>query len=153
MTDQELLKQQFDYSNGKLWSKKKKKYVGWMHNTGYLRMMFKNKKILVHQAVFLWHRGYIPNMIDHINGDQLDNRIENLRECTPHQNQLNSKTRVDNTSGCRGVSFRKNIQRWSVRCNIQGSRKSIGEFEDLELACLVAEEARDKFNKGFIRYD
>lgn len=153
MTDQELLKKQFDYVNGKLWYKQKEKHAGWLNNTGYLRMSFKGTKILVHQVVFLWHYGYIPKMLDHINGNRLDNRIENLRECSPYENQLNSKTRVDNKSGCRNVSFSTERNQWNVRCNVQGKRKYIGIFEDLELACLVAEEARDKFNKGFIRHD
>lgn len=44
---------------------------------------------------------------DHINGDGLDNRKCNLRAVTPAQNQHNSKKRVDNTAGYKGVSKRK----------------------------------------------
>lgn len=153
MITQERVLSLFEYHEGKLWSKEKSKYVGWMNNTGYLRMAIDGHKPLVHRIIFLLHHGYMPKMIDHINGNPLDNRIENLRECTPHENQLNSKVRKDNTSGCRGVSFHKELKKWRVRCNIQGKRYVIGEYDDYELACLVAEEARDKFNKGFVRKD
>lgn len=45
--------------------------------------------------------------VDHINGDRLDNRRQNLRICTQGQNNRNRLERVDNTSGFRGVSQRK----------------------------------------------
>ena len=45
--------------------------------------------------------------VDHINGDRLDNRRQNLRVCTQGQNNCNRLERVDNTSGFRGVSQRK----------------------------------------------
>lgn len=59
---------------------------------------------------------FIPNKIeeiDHINGNSLDNRKQNLRKITRIDNIHNSQKRIDNTSGIRGVSQRK---RWAVYC-------------------------------------
>ena len=43
--------------------------------------------------------------IDHINGNGLDNRKENLRLCTPSQNAMNKRLRYDSSSGFKGVQY------------------------------------------------
>jgi len=54
-----------------------------------------------------------PNChIDHINHNPSDNRIQNLRLVTREQNQANTKIRVDNTSGVKGVHYNKTHGRW-----------------------------------------
>ena len=54
------------------------------------------------------------NIVDHINGNGLDNRKINLRLSSPRENAVNVKTRRDNTSGYKGVSFRKDRGTWRV---------------------------------------
>lgn len=55
------------------------------------------------------HRLILPGavLIDHINMNGLDNRRENLREITRAGNALNSRLRIDNTTGVRGVYYHK----------------------------------------------
>lgn len=71
-------------------------------------------------------------IIDHKNGDSLDNRKENLRACTRLQNMANQKLSKRNTSGYKGV--RKEWNRWTATIYKQGIRYKIGAFETAEEA-------------------
>ena len=56
------------------------------------RVSGKRYPIQMHKIVWAWHHGRFPTLqIDHINGNGFDNRIENLREVTPSENQLNQR--------------------------------------------------------------
>ena len=68
----------------------------------------------VHKLIFFWHHGYVPEQLDHINRDTLDNRIENLREANAAQNACNRSKFANNTSGAKGVSWHKAQQKWFV---------------------------------------
>jgi hypothetical protein len=60
-------------------------------NKGYMRVYLNNKLILVHKLIALAFLGNRPAgfQIDHINRDSCDNRLENLRYVTPHDNLIN----------------------------------------------------------------
>ncbi len=68
--------------------------------------------------------------VDHKNHDTLDNRKENLRIVTRSQNQANSRRRRDNTSGFKGVDFKKSTGAWRARINCQKESIFLGEFGD-----------------------
>jgi hypothetical protein len=106
----------------------------------------------LHRMVFLYHKGYLPKIIDHIDNDRSNNRIENLREATQQQNCLNRVAHKNNRSGYKNVHWHSAMNKWSVLVNVGGSRKTIGYFDDVELAGLVAEEARAKFHGEFARH-
>ncbi len=124
--------------------------VGSLSSNGYVKTNTKGKDILLHRAIFFAHHGYLPEFIDHINGDKADNRIENLRPATKAENTQNSKKQNRNTSGYKNVHFHKS--KWRVMLTIDGAQKTIGRFDDVELADLVAQEARNKYHKGFSRH-
>lgn len=90
----------------------------------------------MHHLVWLLHKGYLPKMLDHINGDRLDNRIENLRECTPAQNQYNSVRKRNNKSGFKGVVEHKRctLKKWQARITVSGEKLSLGYFATPEKA-------------------
>src|SRR6478752_4511704 len=68
------------------------KVAGYVNShTGYVKIRFKYLAYLAHRLIFVYHYGYEPKYIDHINGIRTDNRIENLREATPTQNCMNQK--------------------------------------------------------------
>lgn len=82
--------------------------------------------ILLHREIL----GFPHNKsVDHINGNGLDNRISNLRVVTHAQNLLN-RTRLNsnNTSGYRGVSWRKETQTWQMRIQVKGHPMIRGSF-------------------------
>lgn len=157
MITQELVRYLFTYKDGELyWQNCPKTHqngtkAGYLNNTGYLRVKINQKGYLIHRLIYLAHHGHLPQMIDHINGNPLDNRIENLREATSCENQYNAKVRKDNYSGIKGIGWNKNKKKWIVRIRINGVRKTLGAFEDLELAELVILEARNKYHKEFAR--
>lgn len=158
--NQALVAEYFDHKDGHLYWKKvthfTKQYlvgqeVGSIHATGYRHVTWMGKPHKVHRLIFLLEHGYLPKEIDHINGDRQDNRLENLREATRSENQYNKGMCRSNTSGFRGVSWHKHSKSWVVRVCTKGKSKSIGYFDDLELAGLVAQEARNLYHGKFAK--
>jgi len=90
----------------------------WFYHDGYVlrnlkRIKGKNqKKISMHRLI-----AQTPNDMytDHINGNGLDNRRNNLRICTNQQNGMNRKVNINNTSGYKGVSWHKKGKKWQVQ--------------------------------------
>lgn len=85
-----------------------------------------------------------PGMIvDHINGDRLDNRKANIRVCTNQQNIRNSgkprRFKKAASSQYKGVSFNKQKQKWQVFIYMNGKNKNLGSFVS-ELDALAAYE-------------
>ena len=113
--DQQKVKDLFDYRDGKLFWKvanigscQTYKEAGTINSSGgYRRIMVDKKHHLTHRLVYLMHHGHLPKFLDHINNNRLDNRIENLREVTRTQNNLNQNLRKDNSSGHSGIYFSK----------------------------------------------
>lgn len=84
-------------------------------------------------------------VVDHINGDGLDNRKCNLRVCNRAQNGGNSKLRSNNKSGYRGVSRYKNTL-WQVHISAGGAAKRyLGVFKDIK-------EAAKAYNIAALEY-
>ena len=87
---------------------------------GYFRIRLRNDKkayaLFVHRLVLL---AFQPNprkedQVDHIDNDRINNNITNLRWASIKQNAQNRTKRSDNTSGSKGVSWRKNTQKWQA---------------------------------------
>ncbi len=97
--------------------------------------------------IFLYHHGYLPEFVDHINQNKLDNRIENLRACSyKGENASNSKRRSDNTSGHRGVTWHKASGKWMSSVFFKGKRYHLGVFENkTEAAKIYNEKAKELF--------
>ncbi len=86
--------------------------------------------------------------IDHINGNTLDNRRENLRIVTVRQNAQNRKYHRDGTktSEFLGVCFHKKSKRWRATLTLNKKSKYIGSFENE----IEAKKAYDNYCKGRI---
>jgi len=118
---------------------------------GYLRLTIGYKEYPIHKVVFFIHHGYCPDVIDHINGNPLDNRIENLRESNPQTNQYNRKKGKNNTSGCKNVSWHAKKLTWQI--HIRHNKKvKCWYVKDFELAELIAYEARDLYHGSFANH-
>jgi len=154
---QEYLKSLFDYKDGELFWKVNKgnrkigDKAGSINSNGYSHIKIDFCLYKTHRIIFMLNHGFMPKFIDHINGNKIDNKIENLREATSSQNNQNSQLRKDNKIGIKGVSFCNVHNKWRVAINVYGKQKSIGYFKDLELVELVAIEARDKYHGKYAR--
>ena len=90
------------------------------------------------------HHGYMPDQVDHINRNKKDNRIENLRECTTHENMCNQGLRKNNKSGCKGVHFNKGKQAWEASITHKGSRDHLGSFKNIKDAIHARKESEKR---------
>lgn len=128
------------------------KVVGFDSGNGYKRVDINGKQYSVHRIVFYMHHKYLPKIIDHIDGNGKNNAIENLREATSSQNMMNSLLKKKPFSGCRNVSYNKTRQKYCVYIKVQGRSIFCGTYKDLELADLVAQEARNLYFGQFARH-
>jgi hypothetical protein len=106
----------------------------------------------VHRIIFKMFYGTEPPVIDHINGNNLDNRIENLREATTITNGYNRKINMNNKLGIKNVCYKPSERTYRVTITINKKQKEIFRTKDLELAELVAQEARDKYHGQYARH-
>jgi len=154
---QELVRKLFTYHNGKLFYRhtqgpmKKGKEAGGIDKDGYVRIAIKRKQYKAHRLIYLYHHGRIPENIDHEDGNPLNNRISNLRECTLSQNNLNRGKHKRNTSGYKGVTWVERLGKFSSRIQINDKRLFLGYFDDAKSAHLAYINAADKHDKEFIR--
>jgi hypothetical protein len=152
------LKNAFYYQDGKLMRKqasgkcKAHTEVGSSAGSRYAATTFNGKRLLVHRIIYAIMHNELPDMLDHINGNSLDNRIENLRKANPSQNGQNKKTMLSNKSGVKNVHWLNKYSKWRVCLRVNKSIKHIGLFDDLELADLVAKEARNKYFGAFANH-
>lgn len=97
-----------------------------------------------------WILDYNGNLdIDHINGNRLDNRKDNLRICTRSQNLMNKDNSGANTSGKIGVVFDKSRRKWAARIKINSKHINLGRFKQKGDAILTRLLAEDKYFKEY----
>ena len=154
MLTQELVQSIFDYEDGNLIRKEGKKdclgkIAGYIKKNGYGLVRVAGKQHLLHRIIFLHHHGFLPQEVDHIDGDPRNNKIENLRAAIHEQNMKNSKNYSTNKSGTRGVTWHKRTQKWQVDVQVNKRTCYLGTFADKELAELVSIEARDLMYKEY----
>jgi hypothetical protein len=81
------------------------------------------------------------SVIDHRDGDKRNNRKYNLRECTQSNNAMNVKTSKRNTSGVKGVYWRKQTNNWLAAIYVNGVYIHLGLFKDKQDAIDARKEA------------
>lgn len=117
--------------------------VGWVHeHSPYRRARVNGKRYFAHRIIWLMAYGEWPkNEIDHIDGDSLNNRMDNLREVDRTENMRNTKRCSVNTSGQSGVHRHTQSGKWNARIRTNGRRVSLGLFEKKEEAVQARKEA------------
>lgn len=95
----------------------------------------------------------LPDLIDHKDGNALDDRPSNLRPATCAQNQMNRRRRIDGASGFKGVAWKRQLGRWTAQIMVNGKSKHLGVFDDpAEAHSAYMAEAKIHFGE-FARYE
>jgi len=159
MITKEYLHTLFNYDNGKLlWKVARSNFVsigdeaGTKHPQGYKQIHIDGKRYLRHRLVYMMFHGVIPSQVDHIDGNKTNDCVENLRPADWQTNACNSKIPKNNRSGFKNVHWHKQLGKWRVKLNVKGKSKTIGFYEDIELADLVACMAREKYHGAFAKH-
>ena len=145
----------FEYCEGHLYWKvskrgvKKNQPAGTINLHGYWQTQIDGKIYKNHRLIFLMFYGWLPDQIDHIDRNSLNNKIENLRQATNAENQRNSKVKVTSLSGIKNIKWEKRRKKWLVRLTINGQEKHFGYFSNLEIAKTKALEARKLYYGDF----
>jgi len=146
----EKLKELFRYKDGKLYDYKDKPFGSYCKD-GYLQGILFGVSYKLHRLIWLYHKGEFPKgSLDHINGVRDDNRIENLRECTPQQNSFNKKS-INKTSNYKGVCWNKNEKKWTAQYYCDGKKIFLGYFLEETLAAKAYDKAVKELHGEFRR--
>lgn len=108
------------------------------------------QEVLMHRIIACPPEGLV---VDHIDGDGLNNLRSNLRIATPAQNNHNQRKRVDNTSGVKGVHWHKRANKWKAQISFDGRVRHIGLFHDIELAAAAYAQESARLHGEFGRLE
>jgi hypothetical protein len=84
-------------------------------------------------------------VVDHRDGNRLNNRKSNLRACTVRENNMNLGLTRRNRSGYRGVSFSKESGKWRATISLDKRQLHLGYFERADIAAAAYEKAAEVF--------
>lgn len=118
--------------------------------SGYSRIIIclDYKRYKAHRLAWALMTGeHPPEIIDHIDGNPLNNKWNNLRKATAYENKVNEGIRINNISGIKNVSFHKASNKFRV--TIDG--KHYGVFASIEEANVAASNLRNKIHGKFAR--
>lgn len=122
-----------------------------LHSAGYAYRAVKNAgkqtNFLMHREVAQPDPGFV---VDHINGNRLDNRRENLRVCTYAENARNNGA-IKKSSALRGVSWHAKAGKWRATIKLNGKSKHVGYFATEAEAAAAYDEAARSLHGEFAR--
>lgn len=144
---QEQVKEVLDYNplTGLLtWKRKPSKSVvvgtvaGSKHKNGYSYTQLYGCNYPTHRLIWFWVHGKFPEgVIDHINHDRMDNRLENLREVSIAENMKNKSKLKGTLIGEQGIWFCKRRQRYVSEITLNGKKvmqRTFKLFDDAKKA-------------------
>ena len=158
--DSKVLHEQFEYRDGKLLHKiakarnkiKPGDEAGSISLTGYRYVSINKKLHKTHRIIYFMIHGEMPDYIDHIDGNKLNNKIENLRKCTKAQNAFNRKPPASNKSGHKNVSYYKRGNTWRSYVSVGGKQINGGFFENIEDAVIASTLLRQQYHGEFANH-
>ena len=102
----------------------------------YQRIIINQKGYLAHRLAWIYVFGDdLSSYIDHVNGVPSDNRLSNLRLCTQSENNFNTKLKINNTTGFKGVT--KNGNSFLASARRDGNWHNLGTYKTPEEASIA----------------
>lgn len=137
-------------------SKNAGKVIANKNEAGYLQVHPKIDGVvyhlMVHRIIYLAKHGYWPaEQLDHESHVLGDNRLERMRDASPHENSCNKRMYKNNTSGYKGVTWFANLNRWACKLGVKGKLLHIGYFYDPREAALAYDKAALEHHGQFAR--
>ncbi len=122
-------------------------FYSWGHVVGSTGIVYAVRKSAdkshMHNVIMKPRYGLV---VDHINGNGLDNRLSNLRICTYRQNMWNRRKTARPTSSIyKGVSWIKSHERWRASIRHYGKSIYLGEFIDEVEAAKAYDAAAEHY--------
>lgn len=120
------------------------KLAGHIVPLGYRRIKFSGVHVLAHRIIWLLEKGDWPPdhlVVDHIDRNPRNNKIENLRLASCSQNIYNSKLNKRSKSGFKNVKFNKRDGKWWATISANRHQRLLGRFSSKEEAVEVAKAA------------
>lgn len=156
--DVQMLHELFEYRDGKLFRRvgvagnPAGSEAGCVTHKGYREVGVNYAKYGVHHLIWVMHGKPPVKMLDHIDGDPLNNRIENLRAVDSSRNQMNAKLRKDSTSGVKGVSWNKKYKRWIGQVWYKRRIYGAGSFKDKQECIDAVAKLRSELHGEFANH-
>ena len=121
------------------------KMFSWFYNKGYAEAKKNRKTYSMHRLVMKAREGTV---VDHVNGDKLDNRKKNLRITTVQGNSFNRRAHVNNSLGVRGIQPTEN-GRYLSYIRVDGKTINLGTYDTIDEASEVYEACREMRNEAW----
>lgn len=142
--------ERFYYKDGHLYYKEhspmRDEKVGNLSH-GYYTCNIDKVSYLNHRLIYLMFYGELPELLDHVDRDSTNNRIENIRSANKKINSINRNLQSNNKSGYKGISWNKNSNKWEIYITVDNKRKALGLKPTIEEAIKIRKEAEKKYWK------
>lgn len=139
LPSQERLQELFDYNpetGDLIWKEKTPAKRAGCKEDRYYTLRIKGETYKLHRIIWMYVYGEDPGqlIVDHINRNGFDNRLDNLRIGTQSNNGGNRDININNTSGYKGVMWSERECRWTSKVKVNNEEIRLGYFDDPELA-------------------